>query len=204
MRLKLVPTDDRFFGLFNLAAENALECARRLNTLIGDFTDVQAKHARVVESERQGDELTKQLLQRLNSSFVTPFDREDIHSLAETIDDACDDMQAVSDLLQLISIEEVLPELRELSEIVVEAAQQCCELLTRLPSMRGTQPYLEQIDRLESQGDAVYRRTLARLFADYDAMTVLKWKDIIQMMEGTLNKFEDVSNVVEAIVLKHA
>jgi uncharacterized protein Yka (UPF0111/DUF47 family) len=98
----------------------------------------------------------------------------------------------------------VLPEMVELADILVRMTEQTVGLLGRLKSMKDVQPYLAAIDKLESEGDSVYRRTLARLFAEYDAMTVLKWKDIIQAMEGALNTTEDVSNVVESIVLKFA
>jgi predicted phosphate transport protein (TIGR00153 family) len=204
VRFSLVPRDDRFFSLFNDQAANAHECAQRLQTLVRDFTDVKAKHEAVHAAEQRGDQLTDQILRRLDSSFVTPFDREDIHALAERLDDVCDDLLAVSDLMQLVQVAEVLPEMRELSDILVQMTEQAVGLLKLLKSMKGVQPYLDAIDKLESEGDAIYRRTLARLFTDYDAITVLKWKDIVQSMEHALNTVEDVSNVVESIVLKFA
>jgi predicted phosphate transport protein (TIGR00153 family) len=204
MRFKLVPTDDKFFDLFSESAVNAAEAAKRLHTLISDFTDVKAKHDRVVECERRGDELTRVILRRLDSSFVTPFDREDIHALAEELDDVVDDMLAVSDLMQLVSVDTVLPEMVELADILVRMTEETVTLFGRLKSMKDMQPILDAIDKLESEGDSVYRRTLARLFAEFDALTVLKWKDIVQAMEGALNTTEDVSNVVESIVLKFA
>ncbi|HEU0130855.1 MAG TPA: DUF47 family protein [Mycobacteriales bacterium] len=204
MRFKLVPTDDTFFAMFSESAANAAEAAKRLRTLMNDFTDVKAKHDAVVECERRGDQLTKDILRRLDSSFVTPFDREDIHALAEELDDVVDDMLAVSDLMQLVSVESVLPEMNELAEILVQMTEQTVELFRRLKSMKDMQPMLDAIDRLESEGDSVYRRTLARLFAEFEALDVLKWKDIVQAMEGALNTTEDVSNVVESIVLKFA
>ena len=204
MRFKLVPTDDKFFDLFNDAAANAAECAKRLQALVDDFTDIGAKHDRVVECETRGDELTTAILRRLDTSFVTPFDREDIHALAEELDDVCDDVLAVSDLMQLVQVEEVLPEMSELAAILVQMTEQAVELLKLLKPMKGVQPYLDAIDKLESQGDSVYRRTLARLFTEYEAIEVLKWKDIVQAMEHAINTVEDASNVVESIVLKFA
>jgi predicted phosphate transport protein (TIGR00153 family) len=204
MRFKLVPTDDRFFDLFSDAAVNAAEGAKRLHALVTDFTDVTAKHDAVVECERRGDQITSAILRRLDSAFVTPFDREDIHRLAEELDDVVDDMLAVSDLMQLVSIDEVLPEMVELADILVRMTDEAVGLFARLKSMKGVQQHLDAIDKLESQGDSIYRRTLARLFTDFDALTVLKWKDIVQAMEGALNTVEDVSNVAESIVLKFA
>ena len=204
MRFKLVPTDDAFFDLFSESAANAHEAAQRLQALVHDFTDVAAKHAAVVRSEQRGDELTAAILRRLDSSFVTPFDREDIHALAEELDDICDDVLGVSDLMQLVSIDEVMPEMVELADLLVAMTEQLVALFGRLKSMKGVQPYLDAIDKLETQGDATYRRMMARLFSEADAMTVLKWKDIVTAMEAAINATEDASNVVESVVLKHA
>lgn len=204
MRFKLVPTDDKFFDLFNESAANAHDAARCLQALVNDFTDISAKHEAVVRCEQRGDELTSTILRRLDSSFVTPFDREDIHSLAEEVDDICDDVLGVSDLMQLVAIDEVMPEMRELADLLVAMTEQLVALFGRLKSMKGVQPYLDSIDKLETQGDAIYRRMMARLFAEADALTVLKWKDIVAAMEAAINATEDASNVVESVVLKHA
>lgn len=205
MRFRLVPTDDRFFDLFCEAAANSLECARRLQELVGDLSNVQEKHQLVLERERQGDQLTRDILHRLDATFVTPFDREDIHALAERLDDVVDDMFAVSDLLQLVRPAQLLPELAELATILVRMGEETVELMKCLQTMKGAKPRLDAIDELESEGDAIYRRTMARLFSgEFEALEVLKWKDIVQAMEDSLNTLEDVSQVVESIVLKHA
>ena len=204
MRFKLVPTNDVFFTLFVDAARNVAEAAKRLRDLVTDYTDVSAKYEGVVDCERRGDEITRDILHRLAATFVTPFDREDVHALAEELDDVADDILAVADLLQLLPFDEILPEAAEFAELLVRMTEQGCEMLERFESMKGLAPYLDAIDKLESEGDAVYRRTIARLFRDYDAMTVLKWKDVFEAFEAALNRVEDISDVVEAIVLKHA
>ena len=205
MRFRLVPTDDRFFDLFSEAAVNTHECSLRLHDLVGDLGDVAAKHLKVLECERRGDELTREILQRLDASFVTPFDREDIHALAEKLDDVVDDMFAVSDLLQLVRPAEPLPELKDLTGILVQMGEQTVALMAQLKTMKGARPMLESIDDLESQGDGVYRQTMARLFSgEFEAIDILRWKDIVQATEEALNTLEDVSDVVESIVLKHA
>jgi predicted phosphate transport protein (TIGR00153 family) len=204
MRFKLVPTNDAFFDYFSDSAQNAAECARRLRELISDFTDVAAKHQRVVDCEQQGDRHTQKIVKALNHSFVTPFDREDIHRLAEEFDDVCDDMLAVSDLLQLVAGDVILPELLEQADILCKITEQACLLMEKLPKMRGVEPFLEAIDKIESEGDTVYRRTLGRLFAEHDALTILRWKDVVSEMEKAINTVEDISDVVESVVLKHA
>jgi uncharacterized protein Yka (UPF0111/DUF47 family) len=175
LRFRLLPSDDRFFVLFNQSAMNTAECARRLSDMVNDFDDLDAKYTLVVDCERRGDQLTTEILQRLDATFVTPFDREDIHALAEELDDVVDDMLAVSDLLRLLSIETVLPELKEQADLLVQMGDQTVGLMGRLQSMRGTGPFLEAIDQLETEGDAVYHRSLGRLFSgEYEALEVLE------------------------------
>jgi hypothetical protein len=209
MRFRLIPRDEGFYPLFNEAAENIAECARRLRSLLEDFTGVEegvpAAVALVSDCEHHGDDITRQVLQRLNSSFVTPFDREDIHALTEELDDVVDEMQAAADLLVLHHVEKPLPEVRKLTDILVEAAEANVVLIAKLPKLRGLEPELEAIDRLESAADKAYRRCVARLFSgDYKAFAVLKWKDIIESIEGSVNAIENVSDIVESIALKHA
>lgn len=204
MRFRLLPTDDRFFVLFNEAATNAAECAVHLRDLIGDDTGTTSNSG-VVACERRGDELTQDILNRLNTSFVTPFDREDIHALAEELDDVVDDMLAVAARIRLTVHESALPELKQQSDILVRMAEETVALIARLESMKGTEDHLKAIDAMESEGDTVYRQALGRLFSgEYDALDVIRWKDIIEAMEAALNTLEDVSNVIESIVLKHA
>jgi uncharacterized protein Yka (UPF0111/DUF47 family) len=114
-------------------------------------------------------------------------------------------MLAVSHLLRLLSIDVVLPELKEQADLLVQMGDQTVGLIGRLQSMKGTEAFLRAIDQLENEGDVIYRRTLGRLFGgEFEALEVLRWKDIIQAMEAALNTVEDISNVVESIVLKHA
>ncbi|MCA1692338.1 MAG: DUF47 family protein [Actinobacteria bacterium] len=205
MRFRLVPTDDRFFELFSDSATNAAKCARALQSLVADVEDVPAHLEEVMALERHGDEVTRSILRRLNSTFVTPFDREDIHALAEELDDVVDDILAVSALLNLFRVTEILPELKEQADLLVQMADETVLLLGRLESMKGVEPHLEALDRLETEGDHVYRRAVARLFSgEFPALEVLKWKDVVEAMEAALNTLEDISNIVESIVLKYA
>src|SRR3954452_5290393 len=205
LRFRLVPSDDEFFRLFEQSAANALECAHRLRQLLDDMSNIDTGHSRVVECERRGDEITRTILRRLTSTFVTPFDREDIHALAEELDDVVDDILSVSHLMRLTKPESPLPELKQQADILVQMTEQAAGMIDRLESMKGIQPYLDSIDRLESEGDSVYRRSLSRLFSgEYEALSVIQWKDIVEAMEAALNTVEDITNVVETIVLKHA
>jgi len=204
MRFRLIPTDDAFFGLFNDSAANVAECARRLRDLLSNPAD-SASHEKIAACEHRGDELVRAIVQRLNTTFVTPFDREDIHALAEELDDVVDDMLEVSHRMQITGITSALPELKEQADLIVQGADETLALLERLESMKGVQPHLDAIDRLESEGDAVHRRILARLFGgEFDALEVIRLKDVIESMEAALNTLEDISDIVESIVLKHA
>jgi predicted phosphate transport protein (TIGR00153 family) len=203
VRFRLLPTDDRFFALFNDAAANVAECARRLRELLdGADGGLEA----VVACERRGDELIREILTRLNTSFVTPFDREDIHGLAEELDDVVDDVMEVGYRLDLGNRDVArMPELKLQADILVLMADETVALVDRLGSMKGTQPYLDSIDRLESEGDRVYRQALSRLYSgELKAAETLYWKDVIDAMEAALDALEDASDVVEGIVLKHA
>jgi predicted phosphate transport protein (TIGR00153 family) len=202
VRFRLLPTDDKFFGLFDDAAANAADCARHLRDAIDG--NVEA-HQRIRDSERRGDEITRTILQRLNSTFVTPFDREDIHALAEELDDVVDDIQTVSELLVLLPVSTPLPELHEQVNLLVRAAEENEKLIGRLESMKDVTPHLDAIDQLESDGDTIYRGILQRLYSgEIEAIEVLRWKGIVEALEGALNTIEDISDVVESIVLKHA
>ncbi len=205
MRFRLIPTDDKFFDLFNDSAANVADCARRLRELLVEGGDRAEAHAKVISCERRGDSIVRDILQRLNTSFVTPFDREDIHALAEGLDDVVDDIMAVSHLLQVTHPSTPIPELLTQADVLVQMADETVALLGRLQSMKGVQPHLDAIDRLESEGDSHHRAILSRLFGgEFDALEILRWKDTVEALEAALNTIEDISNVVESIVLKHA
>lgn len=204
MRFRLVPRDESFFPLFDDAARNITEAAGLLRDMIKNG-DRSAGTEAVKECERRGDEITREILQRLYASFVTPFDREDIHTLAEWLDDVVDDIHGAADLLQLHRVEQALPELRELADLLVEAAGANLQLVALLPTLKGMDPLLERIGALESEADAVYRRSVARLFSgEFDAFEVLKSKDVVEAVEQAVNAIEKVSDNVESILLKHA
>jgi predicted phosphate transport protein (TIGR00153 family) len=204
-RFRLVPTDDGFFDLFEAAAGNARESAEELHKWIGTFTDLDDHYERIKAFERRGDQLTVDLLRRLDASFVTPFDREDIHGLTEELDDVVDDIFSAASMLQLVDSGERLPELSELSEVLVEMTDEMVALMGCLRSGDGARYRLERIEHLERQGDAIHRRSMGRLFSgEFEALDVIRWKDIVQSVESSLNAIEDVSDVVESILVKNS
>jgi predicted phosphate transport protein (TIGR00153 family) len=205
VRFRLIPRDESFFPLFDEAATNLAECAGLLRDVIVGLGDSRAGHARINECERRGDELTQTILRRLDQSFVAPFDREDIHALTEQIDDVVDDIHAVSELMVLHDVDEPLPEVRELADVLVKAADAVTGLIGKLSRLRGIEADLQAVDRFESEGDHIYRRCVAHLFSgDFNAFDVLRWKGIVEAIESAINGIEKVSDVVAAIVIKHA
>jgi predicted phosphate transport protein (TIGR00153 family) len=204
VRFKLLPTDEGFFGLFDEAAANVARCAVALAKVLADPAGAAAV-AEVIDLERHGDEITARILKRLDTSFVTPFDREDIHALAEELDDVVDDMKTVAQRIELLNISSPVPWLTRQSDLLVELSDEAVGLLGKLDTMKGLGPHLEAIDRLESLGDTVYNEALAQLFSgEFDALDVLRWKDLVEAMEAAINTMEDIGDVVESIMLKHA
>jgi predicted phosphate transport protein (TIGR00153 family) len=203
LRLRLVPREESFFDLFEDMARKVHEGAEELLDLLKNYTDLDRKAGRVLDIEHEGDEITHEVIRRLNTTFITPFDREDIHRLASSLDDVLDHIEAVAEYLQLHRIEEPLKQMIALAETLTQAARITAESMPRLRRMKDLENYWIEINRLENEGDRYYRRTIAELFSgDYRAMDVLKWKDICEEIEQAIDRLEDVANTVESIVLK--
>src|SRR5687767_2847502 len=184
-------------------AQKLEQGAQALIELLADYSDLDRKAGRVLDIEHEGDELTHEVMRRLNTTFITPFDREDIHHLASNLDDVLDHLEAAAEYLQLHRIEEPLPQMKSLAETLALAARITAESMPNLRKMKGLDHYWVEINRLENEGDRFYRRTIAELFSgDYKAMDVLKYKDIIEEIETAIDRLEDVANTIEGIVLK--
>jgi uncharacterized protein len=206
MKLKISNRADAFFGLFTESAENLRSAAELLQDLIVDYRDVAMKAQRIADREHEGDEVTHAIIRLLNTTFVTPMDREDIYQLATALDDVLDALEAVSDLFVLHRIEMPLPEMKAQIDVLVLAAQQTEQALAALPNMKREElePYWIEVNRLENEGDQLYRRAIADLFSgEHRAMDVLKWKEVIENLEEALDGLENVANIIESTVLKH-
>jgi predicted phosphate transport protein (TIGR00153 family) len=204
-RFQIIPRSHNFYEQFDRAASNLTETAALLNKLLTDFHDPDAAHAEIRQREHEGDEITHEIMRALNTTFVTPFDREDIHRLASGIDDILDGMEAVADMLVLHHIEQILPEMKQQADVLARAADQTYQAMSQLRGFSGLDRYWVEINRLENEGDRVYRKTVAHLFSgEFKAMEVLKWKDLVDQLEAAIDGCEDVANTLESIVLKHA
>ena len=205
MPFQVIPRGSDFYELFERAAGGVADGASLLAKLLNDFDDPETAHAEIRQLEHEGDETTHQILRELNTSFVTPFDREDIHQLASGLDDILDFIEAVADMFVLHNIKQPLPEMRQQADVLHRAAEELRQAMSDLRNLRSLEEHWVEINRLENEGDRVYRKTVAALFSgDYKAMDVLKWKDIVDQLEGAIDGCEDVANILESIVLKHA
>jgi uncharacterized protein len=203
MRLKLIPQEGEFVELFEQLAEKVALGASELLRLLQDFQEVEFRVGRIVDIEHEGDELTHEIIRRINVTFITPFDRSDIHLLASGLDDVLDHIQAAAEYLQLHRIDEPLPQMITMAETLATAARLTADAMPQLKKLKGLEEYWIEINRLENEGDRLYRRTIAELFSgDHKAMDVLKWKDIVEEIEQGIDASEDVANTVESIVLK--
>jgi uncharacterized protein len=206
MRLALVPRPTEFFDLFTKAGANALEAARKAETRFREFPNSSVTQADVKNVEHEGDRITRDLIQLLNTQYVTPFDREDIYALATTIDDVVDHIEEASDLLELYGIESPTRQAIEQARILTGAVGHLAAALGNLKSQRGVQEELIQLKELEDEGDRVLRDAIADLFRDerIDPLTVIRWKDIFEALEDALDAAETAANVVGNIVVKNA
>jgi uncharacterized protein len=204
-RFRLIPREESFYELYVQHGKLVGQAAEILLHIVENFEDVPSKASRLHDIEHEADEVTHEIMRRLNTTFVTPLDREDIHKLATTLDDVVDHMDAAADFLVLHNIEKPLPEMKSQAELLVQAARITEEAMGRLPAFDQLTEYFVEINRLENEGDRIYRQAIADLFSgDYKAMDVLKWKDIIDELEAAMDELEDVANTLEGIALKQA
>jgi predicted phosphate transport protein (TIGR00153 family) len=203
LRLPLVSADAGFFELFKSATSNVVDGAEALRKMLAGFDSLDHQYEEIRAFEHKGSQITADLLRRLDHSFVTPYDRGDIHLLTEEIDDVVDDIFSAAELVHLVPVKQQLPEAPETTEILTNMASELDSLIGCLKSREGARRRLERIETLEREGDALFRRGIARLFSgDYEPLEVLKWKDILQSIKNAANRIEDVSDVVESIMVK--
>ncbi|HSL66289.1 MAG TPA: DUF47 family protein [Gaiellaceae bacterium] len=206
MRLALVPRTSEFYELFTRAGANALEAARLAETRFREYPSSSVAQADVKRAETVGDGITHDLIQLLNTQYVTPFDREDIFQLATAIDDVVDHIEEATDLLELYGVEQPVRAAIDQCGIIVAAVERLCEALSRLKGFRGVQEALIELKRLEDDGDRIVRDAIASLFHDprIDPLVVIRWKDIFEALEAALDACETAANVLGNVVVKNA
>ncbi len=204
-RFQVIPREQGFFELFELAAANVAEAAAMLLEMVSGYEDPEGSSGAIKQREHEGDELTHRIMRALATSFVTPFDREDIHDLASHLDDILDDADAAADMFVLHRITEPIPGMRQQAEVLVHIAEKVREAMGRLRNPGSLDPVLLEVHRLEDEGDRIYRKTTAVLFSgEFEALDVLRLKEVVDQLEAAIDNCESVANTLEAIALKHA
>jgi predicted phosphate transport protein (TIGR00153 family) len=201
---QVIPREQVFFDLLNESAANLVGATAELAVLAEDFTDAEDRSQRIRDMEHRGDDLTRAIVQRLDVTFVTPFDRDDLYSLASGLDEILDAVWAAADLVVLHQIAEPLPEMRQLAGVLRKAGAATLIAVRGLRDNHDVMPYVMEVNRLENEGDRIYRRAVARMYSgEFKAMDVLKWRDVLGQMEAALDSCEDIANVIESIVVKY-
>jgi len=203
--LRLRPVDTTFYDLFTASAKHLVHGAGLLAEMLDEGNDREEISKRMRDAEHAADETTHEIVRRVNTTFVTPFDREDIYSLASRLDDVMDYMEEAVDLVVLYEVDQLPSELADQVDVLQKAADLTAESMPRLKTMRDLEEYWIEVNRLENAGDKSYRRILAKLFSGkYEALEVLKLKDVVDSLEGAIDAFEQVANIVEQIAVKES
>ena len=205
MRFRIRPLEASFYDLFSEAASHLVDGAALLAQMLDESSDKEAIAQQMREAEHEADETTHKIVRTVNSTFITPFDREDIYRLASSLDDVMDFMEEAVDLLGLYEIHTLPPEFAPQVEVLQRATQMTADAMPRLRTMKDLEEYWIEINRLENQGDRSYRRIVADLFSgNHKTLDVLKLKDIVDSLEHAIDALESVANTVEQIAVKES
>lgn len=207
MRFRLFPKEESFFDLFEKASNNLLEAGRLLVQTMEQFDGVVENARRMERIEHDGDQIIHDIMARLNRTFITPIDREDIHRLASAIDDVLDFVEATTERFVLYKVKVVTPFAVELARVIAKQIEEVHRVLPHLRRMRHQDilGHCIEINRLENEGDRLLREAMVQLFdTPANPMDVMKWRELYELMEAATDKNEDVAVVIEGIVLKNA
>jgi predicted phosphate transport protein (TIGR00153 family) len=201
---RLIPKDNSFFAMFSAMSDNLITGARALVDLFANYQDVEKQIEQIHRIEREGDELTHAILTKLNQTFITPFDREDIHELASKLDDVLDFINASSARLVMYRIASPPPAAGELALIILKQCQKLREAVSLIQTNGNILAHCVEINRLENEADQVSQLAIARLFeCEKDPINLIKIKELLEFLERATDKAEDVANVLETVVLKN-
>jgi len=205
---KLSPKDDKFYDLFIGFAKDTLEVSERLRDFVYDLSSPEAKHDKIKKLEQKCDKNLHQIMTELNKTFITPIDREDIYTISKQTDDIVDNIEATASRFVIFNVSEATPEAKKLADLIVEGAKQFIFLMEELKVVQKSHkllPVIVEINRLEEECDEIYRKAMRRLFTEnFAVIDVIKWRELYEHLENTLDAMEDVANTVEGIVMKHA
>ena len=205
MLARLIPREERFFSLFVEDVANVLGAARLFEAMLRTYDAPDERAREIRDAEHRGDEISHDIGHRLEATFVTPFDREDIYALISGLDDVLDYVEECADTFVLYRIAAPTGVAVQQASIIVKQCEQLHDALSHLRSFRHLDKYWIEVHRLENEGDLLARKAIADLFADgSDPTEIIKWKDVYGLLESTIDKCEDVANIIERITIKHA
>ena len=204
-RLSLLPRDRTYFDLFIQAGQNSLHAARLLDQMMNTWPDDEGIGREVLKAEQEGDKITHSIIKRLNHTFVTPIDREDIYGLATQMDDIVDYTEEAADFLALYQIEAPMAQAQDLTGVLVQSCEQLAKGLEHLPDFKDLDKYWIEVHRLENEGDRISRDAVASLFSNgIDPMVVIRWKDMFAVLEEAIDATETAAQILEGIVIKNS
>jgi uncharacterized protein len=203
--VRIIPRDTSFFEMFAEMSGNLIDAARALVNLFADYRDVDAKIEEIRRIEHKGDEMTHSIMRKLNQTFITPFDREDIHTLASSLDDVVDFINAACARIIMYRITDPPPEAGALARLILAQSEELQKAVTNLQKSDHVLAHCVEINRLENEADQVSRVAIGRLFdKEQDPITLIKIKELLEFLETATDKAEDVADVLETVVLKNA
>ncbi|HEY8502128.1 MAG TPA: DUF47 family protein [Solirubrobacterales bacterium] len=204
-RFSLLPRDRTFFDLFIEAGQNTVHASRLLDEMMHTWPEDEGLSREILKAEQEGDRITHDIIKRLNSTFVTPIDREDIYGLATQMDDIVDFTEEAADFLGLYKIEAPMAQAQALTKVLVASCEQLAMGLENLPSFQNLDKYWIEIHRLENDGDRISRDAVASLFSNgIDPMVVIRWKDMFAVLEEAIDATETAAQILEGIVIKNS
>jgi predicted phosphate transport protein (TIGR00153 family) len=203
--VRLLPKETKFFEMFEQMSSNLILGATAITNLLREFKDTADYVKQIKDIEHRGDDITHNVFVKLNSTFITPFDREDIHTLASSLDDVLDFINAAADRIILYKITAAPPAAYELAQIIVKQAEALGRGVRNLEKLKDVLPHCVEVNRLENEADRVCREAIGRLFdTEKDPINLIKIKELIEVLETATDKAEDAANVLETVVLKSA
>jgi hypothetical protein len=203
--VRLLPKETKFFELFEEMSTNLILGATAITDLLRDFKDTAGYVQKIKDIEHRGDEITHNVFVKLNSTFITPFDREDIHTLASSLDDVLDFINAAADRIILYKITSAPTSAYEIAQIIVKQSEALGRAVRNLEKLKDVLPHCVEVNRLENEADRISREAIGRLFdTEKDPIALIKIKELLEVLETATDKAEDVANVLETVVLKSA
>lgn len=203
--MSLIPRDEKFYDLFREQAELVRDAAQKLAELFENFKDVEKRVTEIEFIEHKGDQLTHGVMTKLNKTFITPIDREDIHALSSALDDVLDLVDTVASRIVTYKVREVSPGARQLTMVILHGAEIALKAVSELAKPANILDYCSQLTQLEKQADRIKTECVGRLFEDSrDPVEIIKWKELYEVLEATTDKLEDVGDVLESVVVKAA